>query len=342
MMKWLGGLAILLLFGWGVAQARPERTQLPNGLQLITERVPQMPLVAMEVWVRAGVADETPETSGVAHLLEHLLFKGAPNHPKGALDLAFERAGGLLEASTERDWVRFRATVLKDRWQTPLEILLAHLFHPLLPEAELERERTIILEDEYPLHRLSPVRVARYALFAQRFPNHAYGLPLLGDPDRLRTLPIAPVRAFHRQHYQPDRFVVVLVGDLSHEEALRIVKASSPSRSLSASPATGVSAESPVPTLWSALSSPCEVLAVSLPAPPAQQVDALLMTELLRVALAEPYLGLLYARFSETESRLPFGRLHSEFLPRAQPGLVAFYFLPPVPAVEDWQTRVRQ
>ncbi len=222
-MRWLLGLALGMLIGWGVAHARPERTQLPDGLQLITERIAEMPLVALEVWVRAGTAYETPETSGVAHLLEHLLFKGTPDHPKGALDWTFERAGGLLEASTERDWVRFRATVLKDRWQEPLRVLLAHLLNPSLPETELERERSIILNDEYALHLLSPVRVARYALFAEQFPNHPYGLPLLGEPERLRTLSIASIRAFHQERYRPENIVVVLVGALSHEEAVRVV-----------------------------------------------------------------------------------------------------------------------
>jgi len=368
-MKWLLGLALGMLIGWGVAHARPERTQLPDGLQLITERIAEMPLVALEVWVRAGTAYETPETSGVAHLLEHLLFKGTPDHPKGALDWTFERAGGLLEASTERDWVRFRATVLKDRWQEPLRVLLAHLLNPSLPETELERERSIILNDEYALHLLSPVRVARYALFAEQFPNHPYGLPLLGEPERLRTLSIASIRAFHQERYRPENIVVVLVGALSHEEAVRVVGSLptsppllkreggeenlTPPALLSASREGGEPTGSPSPftergsggevnPTWIDLRQPSDILAVALPAPPASQVDALLITELLRVALAEPYLGLLYARFDETETRLPFEQLHSEYLPRAQLGLVAFYFLPPVPELPDWRTRVRQ
>ncbi len=450
-MKWLGGLVLLLLLSWGVAHARPERTQLPNGLQVITERVPEMPLAALEVWVRAGTAHETPETSGVAHLLEHLLFKGTRNSPKGALDAVFERSGGLLEANTERDWVRFRATVLKDRWQEPLQMLLAHLFEPLLPEGELERERAIILGDEYALHWLSPVRVARYQLFAERFPEHPYGLPLLGDPKRLRQSDIQTVRAFHHQHYVPSNFVVVLVGDVVHEEVLRAV-ADTLSASMSPHPpqpslsqgfgrgresrlpspeASGegqgvratqnltppapLSANDPARHSERSEESPLshsvgegqgvradpeahgrdtratvgegqgvradpeahgrdaraivgegqgvradpeahgrdaratlgeeqgvrEVLTLSLPAPPAHQTDALILTELLRIALAEPYLGLLYARFSENETRLPFSQLRSEFLPRTQQGLVAFFFLPPIPEMPDWQAQVK-
>jgi predicted Zn-dependent peptidase len=92
--------------------------------------------------------------------------------PPDALDSAFENAGGVLDAFTERDWTRFRASVLPDRWREPLQTLLRSLLAPALPADALEKERHLILRDEYALHHADPIRPARYALFAERFPQH--------------------------------------------------------------------------------------------------------------------------------------------------------------------------
>ncbi|MDM7461501.1 MAG: insulinase family protein [bacterium] len=315
----------------------PHRAQLANGAQLIVETLPHAPLTAIEVWIRAGVADETPETSGVTHLLEHLIFKS----PNGALDEAFERAGGVLDAFTERDWTRYRASVLPDRWQPPLHTLLQCLLRPALPETELDKERRIILNDEYALHYADPIRPARYALFAKAFEAHSYALPLLGNRDTLKQLELQAVRAFHEAHYRPDRMTIVLVGAVEWADALRVVEQVFAQPALArASPPTALETPPrPSTRAWGMVeASAGECLALGLHTPPATDVNGWLCAELLRVALAEPYRGLLY----EGEGTLPFGRLHSEYLPRLQGSLIALYALPPVTPTDDWQAQVQQ
>ncbi len=315
----------------------PRRAQLANGAQLIVETLPHAPLTAIEVWVRAGVADETPETSGATHLLEHLIFKS----PNGALDEAFERAGGVLDAFTERDWTRYRASVLPHQWQTPLQTLLECLLRPALPETELDKERQIILNDEYALHSADPIRPARYALFAKAFEAHPYALPLLGNRDTLKRLELQTVRAFHEAHYRPERMTIVLVGAVEWADALRVVEQVFAQPSLArASPPTALETPPrPSTRAWGVVeASAGECLALGLHTPPATDVNGWLCAELLRVALAEPYRGLLY----EGEGTLPFGRLHSEYLPRLQGSLIALYALPPVTPMDDWQAQVQQ
>jgi hypothetical protein len=377
------GILLLLLSAaaWGTPSV--SRFQIANGLQIIVERVPNAPLTAIEVWVRAGVAHETAETSGVAHLLEHLLFRGAVGSPPDALDSAFEHAGGILDASTERDWTRFRASVLPDRWREPLQTLLRSLLNPTLPADALEKERRLILHDEYALHYADPIRPARYALFAERFPNHPYGLPLLGDPDTLARLSVEAVRQFHQAHYRPDRMVVVVVGAVEPDAVRRAAEevftslvgteslrqgqfspahawgqarffALTPRAPLSRLAGEGEGAPPCAPTPLSHAvgegsgvrateskeavrgSVSSGVLALALPTPPAQDIDGWLCAEVLRVALAEPYRGLLYA------GEPPFGRLQSEYLPRLQGSILAFYALPPVRGGDDWQSQTRQ
>jgi len=373
----LGGLLLLLTAAaWGTPSV--SRFQLANGLQVIVERVPNAPLTAIEVWVRAGVAQETAKTSGVAHLLEHLLFRGAVGLPPDALDSAFENAGGVLDASTERDWTRFRASVLPDRWREPLQTLLRSLLAPALPADALEKERHLILRDEYALHHADPIRPARYTLFAEQFPQHPYGLPLLGDPDTLARLDIEAVRQFHRAHYRPDRMVVVVVGALETDAVRQAVE-----HALSIIP------HPPCPPLPQAGEGGTQGAPPCAPTPLAHPVGEGLGVRATNTAYPMPTVnpidvpfsdhkeGIVVGNHTQTfalglptppaqdidgwlcaevlrvalaepnrgllyEGEPPFGRLVSEYLPRRQGSLIALYALPPVQAVDDWQAQTRQ
>ena len=331
----LTSLALLFILCYA-SLAQPQRLQLPNGVQLLVEQVPDAPLTAIEVWVRAGVADESPEISGVAHLLEHLVFKGTADLPPDALDEAFEQAGGVLDATTERDWTRYYATVLPDRWQTPLRILLRCLLQPALPAEALEKERRLILSDEYALHHADPIRPARYALFAKAFPSHPYGLPLLGNPETLARIDIETVRRFHQAHYRPEQLAIVLVGAVEAEAVQRVVEETINRARPSNAVHKRAEKQSAGEGMLVVLQDAC--LAIGVRTPPASDLDGWLCAEIVRIALAEPYRGLLY------EGGVPpcFGRLHSEYLPRVQGSLLALYALPPVEPNEDWHAETRQ
>lgn len=329
-------LLLLTLMAWGTPSA--SRVQLANGLQIIVERTPNAPLTALEVWVRTGVAHETPDTSGVAHLLEHLLFRGAVGLPPDALDSAFENVGGVLDAFTERDWTRFRASLLPNQWREPLQTLLRSLLAPALPAHALGKERQIILRDEYATHHADPVRLARYALFAEMFPQHPYGLPLLGNPNTLAQISIETIHQFHRDHYRPDQMIIVVVGAVEPNavrEAVEEVLARLPDSMPQSRSKPAVSSPVPMQGIY-AVNAGRDVLALGLLVPPAQDIDGWLCAEVLRVAIAEPYRGLLYA------GEPPFGRLQSEFLPRLQGSVLVFYALPPLAGGDDWQAQTRQ
>lgn len=329
-------LLLLIIVAWGTPSA--SRVQLANGLQIIVERTPNATLTAVEVWVRTGVANETAAASGTAHLLEHLLFRGAVGLPPDALDSAFEDAGGVLDAFTERDWTRFRASLLPHQWREPLQTLLRSLLAPALPADALEKERQIILRDEYTMHHADPIRPARYALFAEMFPQHPYGLPLLGNPDTLSQIGIEAIRQFHRAHYRPEQMIIVVVGAAEPNavrEAVEEVLAHLPD---SVPPAhTKPAGSKPVRTQGIyAVNAGRDVLALGLPTPPVGDIEIWLCAEVLRVALAEPYQGLMYA------GEPPFGRLQSEYLPRLLGSVLALYALPPLEGSDDWQTQTHQ
>ncbi|MEN3002184.1 MAG: insulinase family protein [Armatimonadota bacterium] len=302
---------------------------------------PDAPLVAIEVWVQVGSAYEAPETSGAAHLLEHLIFKGTAQHPAGALDATIESAGGVLEASTERDWTRYRMAVLPDRWESALRMLLEHLLAPALPEAALQRERELILQDEYALHHADPIRVARYALYAKVYGKHPYALPPLGIPESLAKLTREQLLEFHARHYRLDRMVIVVVGPVEPArvrevclDSLREVPpASKGNLQEEVSSFRVQSGHAAGSRAWEVDEG--AILAIGVLAPPATQPDAMLAAEVIRLALAEPHFGLLGG---STEWQL----VSSEYTPRPQPGLMLFFFQPYSDAGSDWQEQVRQ
>jgi zinc protease len=300
---------------------------------LIVHPDPGTPLVALEVWVRAGSAYETPETAGAAHLLEHLIFKGTPHHPAGTLDATVEAAGGILEASTEREWTRYRTAVLPDHWEQVLRMLLEHLLHPALPESALQRERALMLQDEYALYQADSFRTVRDALYAQAYGAHPYAFPPFGTPQSLATLSRAQLLDFHRRFYRPDRMVIVAVGNVSPERVQQIVQQVCRQWSDGSDKSDGVR-DAPTPTRVS-LAPHRALFALGVPAPPATSPEAMLAAEIVRLALTEPHRGLLY------EPPLPFLHLQGEYLPRAQPSLMLFVFQLPSETGDKEQVRQR-
>jgi len=303
---------------------------------LIVHPDPGTPLVALEVWVRAGSAYETPETAGAAHLLEHLIFKGTPHHPAGTLDATVEAAGGILEASTEREWTRYRTAVLPDHWEQVLRMLLEHLLHPALPESALQRERALMLQDEYALYQADSFRTVRDALYAQAYGAHPYAFPPFGTPQSLATLSRAQLLDFHRRFYRPDRMVIVVVGNVSPERVQQIVQqvCRQWSDGSDKSDKSDRVRDAPTPTRVS-LAPHRALFALGVPAPPATSPNAMLAAEIVRLALTEPHRGLLY------EPPLPFLHLQGEYLPRAQPSLMLFLFQLPSETGDKEQVRQR-
>jgi zinc protease len=148
---------------------KPTLDVLPNGLRVIVvERRGSARLVAVDLRVRAGTADEPPGAGGVAHFLEHLLFKGTPTRQPGDADAAIENLGGELTAQTSLDWARFALTVPSQSWRPALAVLADVIQNPSLRSDDIERERRVIL-DEAATSGTDPIRAPLLALTQTAF-----------------------------------------------------------------------------------------------------------------------------------------------------------------------------
>lgn len=191
------------------------RTTLPNGLEVVVDRVGGAPGVAAVVAVKTGSADDEPFT-GLAHYLEHVLFKGTEKYPPGTTHAAIESAGGEFNAFTSQDYTAYWVEIPKERLDLALDVLAEATLRPTFPAEEIERERTVIQEERR--RRADRPEVLRWDRLSElAFRVHPYGRPGVGTETDIERLTREDLVAFHAAHYQPRKMVLIVSGDVSPE-----------------------------------------------------------------------------------------------------------------------------
>jgi len=203
---------------------QPQIHPLQPGFTLIHYYRPS-PVVVADVWVRAGSAMETPDQGGMAHLLEHMIFKGSANLQPGDFDRLVENQGGLTNAATSYDYAHFFITTAVNQLPAALPALGELLLGASLPAPELERERQVVLE-ELRQAQDNPDWVAYQHLLQGLYGSHPYGRSILGSPQHLQTHTVEALRQFHQRQYQPANLTVVVAGGLDLDPCRALVERS--------------------------------------------------------------------------------------------------------------------
>lgn len=169
------------------------------------------PLVCLDFWCRAGSVWERPEESGIAHFLEHMVFKGSQQLAAGEFDLRIEALGGSSNAATGFDDVHFHVLMPPEAAAEGLELLLDLVLAPALDPEAFAMERQVVLE-ELAQSEDQPDEIAVQTLLSRACPTHSYGLPILGLKERLLAHTPEAMAAFHRRRYTAERCVLALSG----------------------------------------------------------------------------------------------------------------------------------
>jgi predicted Zn-dependent peptidase len=193
---------------------QPNRRVLANGAELVSLDLAEAPLVCLDFWCRAGSVFETGSESGMAHFLEHMVFKGSLSLAAGEFDRRIEALGGSSNAATGFDDVHYHVLIPPQAAPEALELLLDLVLEPRLEEEAFAMERQVVLE-ELAQSEDQPEEVAVQHLLAMACPGHAYGLPILGRREALYAHSPAAMAAFHRRLYGGGRCVVALAGALA-------------------------------------------------------------------------------------------------------------------------------
>jgi predicted Zn-dependent peptidase len=199
--------------------------RLDSGLTLIHHHLPATGVTAIDVWVNAGSIVEPDEWSGMAHFLEHMIFKGTSQIAPGEFDSAIENRGGMTNAATSYDYAHFYMTTASKDFAETLPYLGELLLNAAIPEDEFGREREVVLEEILQTYD-DPDAIAFQVLSELVYQRHPYGRPILGTEESLMPRSADEMRSFHRAHYQPENMTVVITGDIDLDRAkLQIEKA---------------------------------------------------------------------------------------------------------------------
>ena len=189
-----------------------RREVLPNGLTLLLCESHAAPVSEVQIWVRAGSADERQGEAGLAHFHEHMLFKGTARRGVGEVAGEVEGASGRINAYTSFDVTVYHATVPSEATAVALDVLADAVRYPAFDPEEIEREAQVVLE-EIARAEDSPPQVLGAAVFAEAFHVHPYRAPILGTRESVSAFDQRRVRAFFERWYTPEHLVVVAAGD---------------------------------------------------------------------------------------------------------------------------------
>jgi predicted Zn-dependent peptidase len=189
---------------------------LANGLRIATDRIDTVDTISLGLWVDVGTRHESAEVNGVAHFLEHMAFKGTERRSARVIAEEIEAVGGQLNAYTSRESTAYYAKVLKEDLSLAVDILADIVQHSTFEPEELERERTVILQ-EIGQASDTPDDIVFDQFQECAYPDQAIGRPVLGRPDIIRNLGREAVVAYLHNHYGAERMVLAAAGNLDHE-----------------------------------------------------------------------------------------------------------------------------
>jgi zinc protease len=219
-------LSLIAAFGVLVALATPARAELfnpetftlENGLQVVVVPNHLAPVVTHMVWYKVGAADEPAGKSGIAHFLEHLMFKGTEKVPPGEFSKIVAGNGGRDNAFTSQDYTSYFQRVARDRLELVMELEADRMANLKITAAEVVPEREVVLEERRSRTENQPASLLGEAMQAALYMNHPYREPIIGWNHEIRELTTEDALDFYRRYYAPNNAILIVGGDITGEE----------------------------------------------------------------------------------------------------------------------------
>ncbi|MGA8079746.1 MAG: pitrilysin family protein [Xanthobacteraceae bacterium] len=191
---------------------------LSNGLQVVVVQDHRAPVVTHMVWYKVGAADETPGKSGLAHFLEHLMFKGTTNNPGTAFERDVAESGGQENAFTASDYTGFYERVPREHLKEMMALEADRMTGLVLSDDVVRPELQVVLEEQYMRVANNPAARLNEQMDAALYLNHPYGRPVIGWRHEIEKLDRDDALAFYRRFYSPNNAIVVVAGDVTPDE----------------------------------------------------------------------------------------------------------------------------
>jgi zinc protease len=220
----LASMAVAIVIDNAQATTRISEFKLSNGLQLVVIPDHRAPVVTQMIWYRVGAADEPPGSSGIAHFLEHLMFKGTDLVPSAQFSKIVARNGGEDNAFTNHDVTAYFQRLAKDRLPKVMEMEADRMAHLRLSEEDVTTERNVILEERRSRVDNDPGSILQEQMMAALYENHPYGIPIIGWEHEIRGLNREDALSFYKRFYAPNNALLVIAGDVEPEDVLKLAE----------------------------------------------------------------------------------------------------------------------
>ncbi|MBR0893596.1 insulinase family protein [Bradyrhizobium tropiciagri] len=207
-----------------VTSERPASFTLDNGLQVVVIPDHRTPVVTQMIWYKVGSADETPGKSGLAHFLEHLMFKGTAKHPAGEFSQTVLRVGGNENAFTSTDYTGYFQRVPREQLPTMMEFEADRMTGLILKDENVLPERDVVLEEYNMRVANNPDARLTEQIMAALYLNHPYGRPVIGWHQEIEKLDREDALAFYRRFYAPNNAILVIAGDVDVKDIRPLVE----------------------------------------------------------------------------------------------------------------------
>ena len=225
-----GAIAVVFLLANITAQPavaqifNPTTFTLDNGLEVVVIENHRAPVVTHMVWNKVGAADEPPGKSGIAHFLEHLMFKGTAKRGPGEFSEIIARNGGSENAFTSQDYTGYFQSITADRLALMMELEADRMNGLVLTEEIIQPERQVVIEERRSRTDNSPRARLSEQVTAATYTNHPYRLPIIGWEHEIRALTLQEIVDFYRTWYAPNNAVLVVSGDVTPEQVRELAE----------------------------------------------------------------------------------------------------------------------
>ncbi len=204
-------------------QEEVDTTKLDNGMLATIKEIHALPLVTIQFWVHVGAKNEPDEYKGIAHIFEHIWFKGTPTQPVGSFHKKVESLGGELNAMTSHDWTMYYVTVPSDKFDDIFPNMVDLLLNPLFDNTEIEKEKEVVIEEQrFSFNEPEKYLDDQFGLLL--IDKHPYRNPVIGYKQTISAANREAIINFYKTWYVPNNMNIVIVGDINREETLKKVK----------------------------------------------------------------------------------------------------------------------
>ncbi|NUO78749.1 insulinase family protein [candidate division KSB1 bacterium] len=205
-----------------IDQTQHLKTVLPNGVRVVTERIPHVRSISLGLWIEVGTRDELPEENGISHFIEHIMFKGTRRRNSKEIAESLEAVGGHLNAFTGKEVTCYYAHLLDEHLPIAIDVLTDLLTDSLFDIGEMNKERGVIIEEINAVDD-TPEELIHELFFNDLFPEHALGTSTLGTRETVSSFSREQLLSFTRRHYTRNRIVVSAAGNIEHETLLNLL-----------------------------------------------------------------------------------------------------------------------